>query len=200
MGENLRRAFCRQLFSQSLASSADDSASLLAFDVLSSTVALDLFYSSANAYGGARATGFLLRFTAYNFSVPLLNSTTPPGADTQRCGGEVLVPVSDASALYAVNSTLVTSVASASDAASIDWSGAVNVSSPNYPHNYENNMDCVWTLRAVDGPATRKSVGYRLLVHMADVALEWHSYCAWDSLTLYERASIVSPSLVSSPN
>ena len=106
VGQNLRRAFCRQLYSQSLASSADDSASLLAFDVLSSTVALDLYYSSANANGGGRATGFLLRFTANNYSVPLLNSTTPSGAamQQQRCGGTVLVPVTDTNALYAVNS------------------------------------------------------------------------------------------------
>ena len=125
--------------------------------------------------------------------MPLLNSTPPPGAGThrQRCGGEVLVPVFNARTPYAVNSTLVTSVASVSDVSSIDWSGAVNVSSPNYPLNYANNMDCVWTLRAVDVPATRESDGYRLLVDMADVALEWHSYCTWDSLTLAQVSSRV---------
>lgn len=77
---------------------------------------LDLYHSSANVNGGSSSTGFLLHFTANNYNMPLLNSTPPE----QRCGGEELVPVFDAIALYAVNSTVVTSVGSPNDVASID--------------------------------------------------------------------------------
>ena len=49
----------------------------------------------------------------------------------QRSGGEVLLPESDASALYTLHISLEY-FASASDVALIDWRGAMIVSSPDY--------------------------------------------------------------------
>lgn len=75
---------------------------------------IDLYYSSANANGGAGSAGFLLYFAANNNSVPLLNTKPPPSAATQqeRFDGEVLVPVCDAYAPYVVNSSSAGDVAS----------------------------------------------------------------------------------------
>ena len=63
-------------------------------------------------------------------------------------------------------------------------SGALNAStnastltSPNYPNDYPNGVDCVWYITA--------PVGFHIWLNVTDLLTESHSSCGFDSLTLY---------------
>ncbi|XP_041458355.1 cubilin-like [Lytechinus variegatus] len=69
-------------------------------------------------------------------------------------------------------------------------------SSPNYPNNYPNNRDCVWTINA--------PVGNQVSINFTDFNLEAHSSCVYDYVTIrnggYESSPLVGTYCGSSIN
>lgn len=55
---------------------------------------------------------------------------------------------------------------------------AQNISSPSWPLNYDNGMDCTWTIRSVGGA--------RIQFIMQEMDIESASNCVYDSLKIYD--------------
>ncbi|KAE8587888.1 hypothetical protein XENTR_v10022166 [Xenopus tropicalis] len=49
--------------------------------------------------------------------------------------------------------------------------------SPGYPANYDNNLDCTWTITA--------PVGYKISLNISDFELEDNRYCMYDYVIIY---------------
>ena len=52
------------------------------------------------------------------------------------------------------------------------------ITSPNYPRNYDHNLNCDWILRS-----DRMS---RIQIRLVDLVLEANSRCRFDALTVYD--------------
>ena len=54
---------------------------------------------------------------------------------------------------------------------------AQNVSSPSWPEDYDNRMDCTWIIRAAEG---------RIQYTMLEMDIEGSNGCVYDSLKIYD--------------
>ena len=52
------------------------------------------------------------------------------------------------------------------------------VTSPGYPDNYENSLNCEWTMVSPQGS--------RIWMNISNIDIETHSTCVYDVLTLYD--------------
>ena len=55
---------------------------------------------------------------------------------------------------------------------------AQNLTSPNWPENYENNMDCAYTIRSTGGE--------KIELTIVSLDIESSSTCLYDSLKIYD--------------
>ncbi|KAM4828885.1 cubilin [Thomomys bottae] len=59
------------------------------------------------------------------------------------------------------------------------------ITSPNYPGPYKNSSHCAWLLEAPQG--------HTIILTFSDFDIEGHSHCAWDSVTVRNGGSPLSP-------
>ncbi|XP_056401090.1 embryonic protein UVS.2-like [Hyla sarda] len=121
----------------------------------------------------------VMHFDKYAYTsndLPTIKPTPDPNVPIGQRDGLSVLDVAKINKLYNCNvcSTLLNTPSG-------------NFSSPNYPSNYPNNMNCVWLIRTPNGQVSLTFKDFRLLNSMD---------CASDYINIYDGPSTTSPKIV----
>ncbi|KAE8587887.1 hypothetical protein XENTR_v10022165 [Xenopus tropicalis] len=120
-------------------------------------------------------------------------SKTSPVLEDRACGIG-LIPIQIASTnqmlVEFVSDGVVTGTGFKATYGSVQCGGAFyapnkTFTSPGYPANYDNNLDCTWTITA--------PVGYKISLNMNDFELEDNRYCMYDYVIIYNTTRTPVP-------